>query len=128
MSTLTSSIKLNKLKKVAVAKIKGKKESLECVIIPVKENHIFVDKKQGLIVLDLQHNEVNNEYGSHIVKQNFPKEVWNAMSEEERKEIPILGNTKTWPAASEKEEEPEEVEDTSDEGGIPMDDDDDLPF
>nr|DAQ90021.1 MAG TPA: hypothetical protein [Caudoviricetes sp.] len=99
---------------------KGKDGNMvDCLIIPIKENHLFIGEK-GLY-LDLSHFEIKNpkegQEDSHLVKQSLPKEVYEAMSKEEQEKLPILGNTRTWGSNS---NEPELAQ--------PIDEDDDLPF
>lgn len=87
-------VKLNlaKLQSVGVANIKGKTSTKACVIIPIEENHIFVSEKGG-VYLDMTAIEMRAErYGqSHVVKLAIPKEVYEKMSDEERKTQEILG-------------------------------------
>lgn len=126
MSTLTTNVNLLKMKDSFIFDIKGNTKTMECICIPIKGNNFYVDKEKKIVSLDLQHVETpGSDYGSHLVKQNIKKEVYNNMSEEERIALPILGNTKTWgsrpsePQAS-PSPQPEVKEDFTE--------DDDLPF
>lgn len=120
MANLTTKLNLAGLIHARMQK-KGKSgKMIDCIIIPIKENHLFIGEK-GLY-LDLSHHEIKNakegQEDSHLVKQNLPKEVYDIMSEEERKALPILGNTRTWSSFG---NEPELSKDI-------IDEDDDLPF
>ena len=99
--------------------MKGQSGEIDCLIIPIKENNLFIGEK-GLY-LDLAHHEIKNpakdQTDSHLVKQNLPKEIYEAMSEDERRSMPVLGNSRIWEF---KSNEPELSE--------PQDEEDDLPF
>lgn len=107
---------LAKLKNVAVANINGKSgNSVKCVIIPVDYNNIFLSEKGG-IYLDFGCYELKNEqYGqSHLVKPSLPKEIYEAMTEEERKQQPIVGSLKPIKARQAIVNETAEVEQAGD--------------
>lgn len=97
MSNLSTKLNLAGLKHSRKL-LTGQSGQIDCLIIPIKENHLFIGEK-GLY-LDLSHFEIKNpaadQKDSHLVKQSLPKEVYDAMSEDERKALPVLGNTRTW--------------------------------
>lgn len=102
--------------------MKGKSGMIDCLIIPIDANKLFKGEK-GLY-LDLIHIEIKDrskqapdQKDTHLIKQSFAKEVYEAMSEEERKSYPILGNSILW---AQNQNEPA----LSD----PIDEADDLPF
>lgn len=102
--------------------LKGQSGEIDCLIIPINENKLFKGEK-GLY-LDLTLIEIKDrskqspdQKDTHLVKQSFTKEVYDAMSEEERKSYPILGNAILWSSNS---NEPALAE--------PKEEDDDLPF
>ena len=76
----------------------GKSGQIDCLIIPIIENNLFIGEK-GLY-LDLAHHEIKNpakdQTDSHLVKQNLPKEIYEKMSDEERRSMPVLGNSRIW--------------------------------
>ncbi len=82
---------LLKLKGAFLTNLKGKTATKRCLIIPVDDAGLFVGEKG--IYLNMTGVEMREpKYGdSHCVKINLDREVYNAMSEEERKAIPILG-------------------------------------
>lgn len=102
-------------------KLKAQSGEVDCIIIPVDQNHLYKGEK-GLY-LDLTHIELKNRRfdskDTHLVKQSLPKEVYNKMSEEEKKATPILGNSILWASSF-----------SSNESALsdPIGDDDDLPF
>lgn len=89
----TQRTNLLKLKNAFVANLTGKSgQKKACLIIPIEEAHLFVGEK-GVYLDTLVYESKDNSYGdTHLVKQSFPKRIFEAMSEEERKQIPILGN------------------------------------
>lgn len=99
MSNLTTKLNLAGLKHSRKL-MKGQSGDIDCLIIPINENNLFIGEK-GLY-LDLQHHEIKNpakdQTDSHLVKQSLPKEVYEKLTEDEKKAVPILGNTRTWVA------------------------------
>lgn len=85
---------LLKLQGAFAINIQGKTATKECVCIPIKDNHLFVGEKG--IYLDLSAREIAPEKrvsgDSHIITQSLPKDVFNALTEEEKKNRPILGS------------------------------------
>ena len=113
--------KLNLLNLFATRKMmKAQSGEIECLIIPIVKNQLFVGEKG--IYLDLIAFEVKDKKegkDTHLIKQSFSKEVREAMSDEELKAVPILGNLRISDGFQEKEP----VSSTEVQGEI-----DDLPF
>lgn len=92
------SIKLN-LKSIPGALVDkyGKKDT-ECIIIPIEYANLFKGEKG--VYLDATAIELSKpKEGSkdtHLIKQALPKEVYNALSEDEKKAQPIIGNAIYW--------------------------------
>ena len=102
--------------------MKGQSGMIDCIIIPIEANRLFKGEK-GLY-LDLTHIEIKDrskqatdQKDTHLIKQSFAKEVYEAMSEEERKSYPILGNSIVW---GQNSNEPNLAP--------PIEEGDDLPF
>lgn len=115
---ITGKINLTKLVSVLTER-KGKDGMVEGIFIPIEKNHLFKSDK-GNVYLDLsawQIKEPKDDGDTHIMKQSLPKEVYEAMSDEDKKAMPIIGNLKTWGSGEAREEEATKVEA-----------DDDLPF
>lgn len=101
------SIKLNLAGlKHAVRIEKGQSGEQECIIIPIAKNNLFKGEK-GLY-LDLTAIEIKDrskqaadQKDTHLVKQNLRKELYEKMTEEQRKAMPILGNAVVWSGSSE---------------------------
>lgn len=77
-----------------VQKQKGKTGTFECLVIPIEKNNLFKSDKTGAVYLDLIAFGLKEpkDYQTHLVKQSLPKEVREAMSDEEKKAQPIIGN------------------------------------
>lgn len=84
---------LRKFKNTFVKEIQGSTRTVQCVCIPIKDNHIFVSERCS-IYLDLQAKPMKSmAYGqSHFIKPKVGSDNWKSMSVEERKAIPIVGN------------------------------------
>jgi hypothetical protein len=97
MNNLSTKLNLAALKHTRKL-LKGASGEIDCLIIPIKENNLFIGDK-GLY-LDLNHFPIKNpaegQKDSHLVKQSLPKELLDKMSDDEKKAMPILGNTKEW--------------------------------
>lgn len=112
-------INLSKLESVLMTKKgKGDKE-IEGIFIPIEMNHLFKSEK-GNVYLDLIAFEIENpKYDdTHLLKQSLPKEVREAMSDEERKNTAILGGLNVNLEGSGGSEESQET----------ISEDDDLPW
>lgn len=86
----------------AVQKMKGKTGDVEVLVIPIDKNHLYRGEKG--FYLDLQCIELKEKKAdrkdTHLVKQSLPKEVYSAMSDEDKKAQPILGNAIVWGESS----------------------------
>jgi len=98
--------KLNLMNLNAIRKMMpGKLGQVECLVIPIEKNKLFVGEKG--VYLDLIAFEVDpakrsaDSKDTHIVKQSFSKEVREAMTDEQLKSLPILGNLQVWGEAPE---------------------------
>lgn len=95
------SINLLRLKNVLITECKGRTETKKGLFIPIEDNDLFVSFDENLkpksIILSLTAWALKEEgkFGdTHLIKQSFSKEFREAMSEEELKNQPILGNMK----------------------------------
>jgi hypothetical protein len=105
MGNISIKLNLEGLKHVKQTK-KGKDgKDILCLVIPIEANHLYAGAKGTY--LDLQGFEIRNpKEGSkdtHLVKQSLPKEVYGAMSEQERNSTPILGNLIVWGGQSQSQ-------------------------
>ena len=122
MSNISIKINLRQLKST-VRTMKAASGDIECLIIPIDQNYLVRGEKG--IYLDLQAYELKEKKAdrkdTHLIKQGFPKEVFDAMPEEVKKSTPILGNLVVWGYS---EPAPVNVEIVETQPGT----DDDLPF
>ncbi|WP_417444610.1 hypothetical protein [Joostella sp.] len=99
---------------------------VDVLIIPVDANNLFKGEKG--VYGDFTAIEVKNKVGdskdTHLIKQNLPKEVFEKMTDEEKKATPIFGNAILW---SRRESEPQEYNEDQFKD-VPSEDHDDLPF
>lgn len=85
----------------------GQSGTIECLVIPIEKNRLFRGDKG--IYLDIVGFEIDpakrnaNSKDTHILKQSFSKEVREAMSEDELRSLPILGNLQVWDGTSSSE-------------------------
>lgn len=115
MSSISAKINLTTLKSV-ITKRKGKSGEVEGIFIPIEANHLFKSEK-GNVYLDLnafELKEKKEDGDTHLIKQSLPKDVYKSMSDDEKRELPIIGNLKVWGAVSSNETEVEEYDDESD--------------
>lgn len=85
---------LSKLKNACVKELKGKNGNVKCLIIPVEDNKLFISEKTGSIYFDCTCTEmVAPKYDqTHFIKRRYTKEEFYQLDQEERKNIPIIGN------------------------------------
>jgi hypothetical protein len=121
---ITGKINIAKLKHVVMNKKNKAGQEVKCLVIPIESNHLF-EGKDGNVYLDIVAFDVKNPKAdskdTHIVKQSLPKEVREAMSEEEKNAMPILGNLNAGGSGS--NEQPANAA-----PGVVLEENDDLPF
>lgn len=84
-------VKINLALMNGVKTITSKKNNEKYVCIPLSDNYIFEGKK-GLY-LDLTAYSYDGKFGeSHFLKNRIPKDIYEKMSEEDKKNTPILGS------------------------------------
>lgn len=94
-------IDLLKLGGAFVARIKGKTETRACVCVPIDEAGLFLGEKGcylNLKAIELKERKFDD---THCVKVSVNKDEYEAMSEEARRDIPILGGMR--PMESERQ-------------------------
>jgi len=124
MSNISVKVNLRQLKS-AIRTMKGASGDVECLVIPIVQNHLVKGEKG--IYLDMTGFELKEKKAdrkdTHLIKQAFTKEVFDAMTDEQKKETPILGNMIVW---GYQEPAPVNVELAPVENGEGTDED--LPF
>lgn len=129
MGNISIKLNLKQLKHVEREMTKKNGNKTRCLVIPVDENNLFEGDKGTY--LDITAIEIKNKKSdskdTHLLKQNVAKEIYDIMSEEERRAMPILGNAIAWGT---REPEPNVSTEFSDSAIDQYNDDesDDLPF
>lgn len=85
-------IDIKKLHKAFVMPVNGKNGAVECVVIPTSE---FYKGKNGELYCNLEVIEkktVGNYGDTHFAKQQLEKASYTALTEEQKKAIPIIGS------------------------------------
>jgi len=97
MSNISGKLNLMQLK-AAIRSMNGKSGPIDCLVIPIEANHLFRGDKGIYLDLIAFENKAKNDVikDTHLVKQSLPKEVFEAMTEDEKKSQPILGNLRVW--------------------------------
>jgi hypothetical protein len=87
-------IDLSKLRKSSVTELVIDGQKKQGVFIPIEDNNLFVSQKSNSIYLDMTaYTTKNDKYGqSHILKQKMGGVVWRNMTEDEKRNIPIVGS------------------------------------
>jgi hypothetical protein len=124
MSNYSISINLLKVKNTAIKTIQGKTKPVRCVIIPLEGLSNLVENEHGIFLNMGAWASENQKFGNtHYVKVNISKEEQEAMTEEQRKQQPIVGNMK--PIVAKQTTVPES---TKPETPVTVEGEDDLPF
>ena len=91
--------KLNLMQlKAAIRRMDGQNGPVNCVVIPIEANHLFQGDKGIYLDLIAFESKTKNDAikDTHLVKQSLPKEILDAMTEDEKRSQPILGNLRVW--------------------------------
>ena len=91
MANFSIKIDLLKLQKAFLTNLKGKTATKRCLIIPVDEAGLYVGEKgvyMNLTAIEMREPKYSE---THCVKVSLDKERYEAMSDEERNALPIIG-------------------------------------
>ncbi|RNC66445.1 hypothetical protein D7D25_02915 [Proteiniphilum sp. X52] len=91
MSNLSIKINLMRVPGASLLKLKGKREVKECLVIPVEDSGLYVGEKGVYLNLTAIEYREQKYSDSHFVKMSVEREVYDALTEEERNAIPIVG-------------------------------------
>lgn len=100
MGNISTKVNLGALKNAAII-MSGKNKDVECLLIPIAQNHLYKNDK-GVVSLELIGFEIAadkrkpDSKDTHLVKQSLSKEILEKLSDEEKKAFPILGNHVNW--------------------------------
>ena len=98
----------------------------KCLVIPIEENHLYEGEKgiyADFIAWEMKERKENGT--THLLKQSLSKEVRSAMTDEQKKSLPIFGDMKDAQTETKELEEysvPNQIEYAT---SAPVDD---LPF
>lgn len=109
---------LLKVKGAFVTNIKGKTATKRCLCIPIDNSGLFLGKQGcylNMTAIEMQNPQFSD---THCIKVSFDKEVYEKMTEEEKKAQPIIGGL------HQMERKQEQMPVT----GYASTEDDDLPF
>ena len=97
MSKISGKLNLMQLK-AAIRRMDGKNGPIDCIVIPIEANHLFQGDKGIYLDLIAFESKTKNDAikDTHLVKQSLPKEILDAMTEDEKRSQPILGNLRVW--------------------------------
>jgi hypothetical protein len=115
-------LNLKALKNTLIYKIKTKEGIIKpCLIIPIDENDLYVGEKG--IYLNLTSWEAKNlrDGKTHLIKQSFSKNARAAMTDDEFKNQPLMGDAKPFEKTAAPIQSEGELDLTEPEA-------DDLPF
>lgn len=91
MANFSIKIDLLKLQKAFLTNLKGKTATKRCLIIPVDEAGLYVGEKgvyMNLTAIEMREPKYSE---THCVKVSVDKDRYEAMSDEERNALPIIG-------------------------------------
>jgi hypothetical protein len=98
MGNISIKINMTQLKHIKKEFTGKEGNKVLCLVIPIDENKMFQGEKG--VYLDITAIEIKNKNGdskdTHLLKQSFSKDVYEAMSQDERESYPILGNAIQW--------------------------------
>lgn len=113
---------LLKLKGAFITNFKGRTETKRCLVIPVDDSGLYVGEKGVYLTAIEMENPQYKE--THCIKQSLDKEIYEALSEEQRQALPIIGGMK--PLA--KKAAPQMNVNSTFDGAQAVENTDDLPF
>lgn len=94
MSNMNIKLDLLKLRGAFVTDIKGKTATKRCLVIPLDDARLFTGQKGVYLDLTAVATQESKYGDTHFVRQNLDRATYDALSEDERRAIPILGNVR----------------------------------
>ena len=86
-------IDLQKMQNAFLRKFTGRTATKTCICIPIEDNPSLFLGEKGCYLNLTANGQENPQYGdTHYVKGEIPKELYDRMTEEQRRSYPILGN------------------------------------
>lgn len=115
-------IKINLSKLNGVVKIHSEKKNADYIAIPIKENFLYQGVKGTYLNLTAFQQKEEKFGDSHYIKNQIPSDVYNKMTDEEKKNQCILGSCKPFIL------EDKSIQKANNQDFISLDDEEDLPF
>lgn len=98
MSNYQISIDLQKLQGAFIAPLKGKTTTKVCICIPLQDAQLHKGEKGCYLSLNAWETREPSPYGdTHYLKPRLAKEQIQAMTDEQRRAVPIVGNMRPRP-------------------------------
>lgn len=115
---------LLKLNGAFITNFKGRTTTKRCLVIPVDDSGLYVGEKGVYLNLTAIQMENPKFSETHCLKQSLDKEVYEAMTEEQKQSLPIIGGMKPL----EKKPAPQMNVNSTFDGAQSVENEDDLPF
>lgn len=119
MGNITLKINLTQFHSVIKPLANKDGKMIDCVVLPIEANRFFKGDKGvyvDLIAFELK-TKREGITDTHSIKQSFPKEYLESLSQDEKNELPFIGGLKVWDGSPVSEKTP-----------IVQTEDDGLPF
>ena len=88
-------VNLQNLQNAFLRKCAGKTATKTCICLPIEDNPALFLGEKGCYLNLTAYAQENPQYGnSHFVRGDIPRELYEQMTEEQRKSFAILGNMK----------------------------------
>lgn len=91
---LSIKIDLLKLKGASLVNLKGKEATKACIVILVEDRNLYHGEKGVYMDISAFAMKESKYDQTHILKESIAKEAYQAMSDDERKALPIIGSIK----------------------------------
>jgi hypothetical protein len=83
---------LSKFNGAKVKELKNQKgENVECLIIPIKDNNIYVSQKNEAFINLSAREKTDQRFSTHSLVINVDKETYKKMDSSQRSNMPIVG-------------------------------------
>jgi hypothetical protein len=125
MSNLQIKLNLTKIQGAHFISLAGQKGPTKCIVMPVDDCNLYVGEKGVYLDLTAYEYKEKKYSDSHFLKPNLPKEVFDAMTKEQRDAIDICGGVKPVQAKQMEAEQSNEFTPAATEGANGGSD---LPF
>lgn len=97
MQNLNIKLNMLALKNAGVALLTGKSgNKKKCLIIPVDDNNMYIGQSGVYLSLVAWSTDKLQDGKTHLVKLSYTKELIDAMTDIEKKAIPIIGDIRTF--------------------------------